>query len=76
MATTANWTREETFKLISLWSEDVIQEQLDPRTATTSVVRIRCRLNRCCTASSRLCASINLRRFLSMVALLAATDLQ
>ena len=29
MATTANWTREETFKLISLWSEDVIQEQLE-----------------------------------------------
>ena len=24
-----NWTREETFKLISLWSEDVIQEQLE-----------------------------------------------
>ena len=29
MVTTANWTREETFKLISLWSEDVIQEQLE-----------------------------------------------
>lgn len=29
MATPVNWTREETFKLISLWSEDVIQEQLE-----------------------------------------------
>jgi len=24
-----NWTREETFKLINLWSEDVIQAQLE-----------------------------------------------
>ena len=29
MTTPVNWTREETFKLISLWSEDVIQEQLE-----------------------------------------------
>ena len=29
MATLVNWTREETFKLISLWSEDIIQEQLE-----------------------------------------------
>ena len=29
MVTTANWTRDETFKLISLWSEDVIQQQLE-----------------------------------------------
>ena len=29
MATTANWTCEENLKLVSLWSEDVIQEQLE-----------------------------------------------
>ena len=29
MATPVNWTREETFKLISLWSQDVIQQQLE-----------------------------------------------
>ena len=29
MATPVNWTREETFKLINLWSEDVIQQQLE-----------------------------------------------
>ena len=29
MATPVNWTREETFKLISLWSEHVIQQQLE-----------------------------------------------
>ena len=29
MATLVNWTREETFKLISSWSKDVIQEQLE-----------------------------------------------
>ena len=29
MAMLVNWTRKETFKLISLWSKDVIQEQLE-----------------------------------------------
>ena len=29
MTMPVNWTREETFKLISLWSEDIIQEQLE-----------------------------------------------
>ena len=29
MATSVNWIREEAFKLISLWNEDVIQEQLE-----------------------------------------------
>ena len=28
MATIVNWSRDEVYKLISLWSEDVIQEQL------------------------------------------------
>ena len=29
MATIVNWSREEVYKLISLWSDDVIQEQLE-----------------------------------------------
>ena len=29
MATPVNWTREKTFTLISLWNEDVIQQQLE-----------------------------------------------
>ena len=29
MGTPFNWTREETFIFISLWSKDVIQEQLE-----------------------------------------------
>ena len=29
MGTPLNWIREETYKLISVWSEGVIQEQLE-----------------------------------------------
>ena len=32
-----NWSREETFKLISLWSEDNIQEQLEGCRRNSSV---------------------------------------
>ena len=29
MATIVNWSRDEMYKIISLWSDDVIQEQLE-----------------------------------------------
>ena len=29
MATIVNWSRQEVYKLIRLWSDDVIQEQLE-----------------------------------------------
>jgi len=32
-----NWSRKETFKLISLWSEDVIQQQLEGCRRNSSV---------------------------------------
>ena len=34
-----NWSCEETFKLISLWSEDVIQQQLEGCCRNSTVVR-------------------------------------
>lgn len=34
-----NWSREETYKLISLWSEDIIQEQLEGCRRNSSVFR-------------------------------------
>ena len=34
-----NWSREETFRLISIWSEDVIQEQLEGCRRNSSVYR-------------------------------------
>ena len=34
-----NWSREETFKLISLWSEDVIQQQLEGCRRNSTVFR-------------------------------------
>ena len=34
-----NWSQEETFKLISLWSEDNIQEQLEGCHRNSSVFR-------------------------------------
>ena len=79
MVTPVDWTREEIFKLISLWSEDfiysattgkVLEEQPDLSQNCWWPWRCRHRATSIC-----LYASNNLRHFLSITALLATKDL-